>query len=121
MRRFFKIDFFGSLKDKDLKQILQVNFLISFSLLIILLIFIWRLQPQVPLFYSLAQSEQQLAQKYWLFLIPGFSLTVSLLHTFIVIIFKKLDQLMLKLFARGTLLIQVLLSVVLLRILLIIN
>ena len=121
MRRFVKFDFLNRLKDEGTKQILQLNFLISFSLLIILLIFIWRMQPQVPLFYSLARSVQQLAQKYWLFLLPGFSLLISLLHTLIMIFFKHLDQLVLRLFARGTLLIQILLLVILLRILLIIN
>lgn len=38
----------------------------------------WRLQPEIPIFYSLAQSNQQLAPKYWIFLFPFLSFLTTL-------------------------------------------
>ncbi len=38
----------------------------------------WRLQPELPIFYSLAQSNQQLAPKHWIFLFPFLSFLTTI-------------------------------------------
>mgnify|MGYP001605034350 CR=1 FL=1 len=36
------------------------------------------LQPQIPLFYSLARVEDQMANKEWIFLFPGLAVLIML-------------------------------------------
>jgi hypothetical protein len=55
-------------------------FIISLSLLLIVFKF-RQLPPQVPLFYSLAWGEKQLASSLLLLLLPFFSLVVLLLNS----------------------------------------
>ncbi|HEX9817357.1 MAG TPA: hypothetical protein VGA89_00455 [Patescibacteria group bacterium] len=38
------------------------------------------LQPEIPLFYTLAQPREQLVHKAWIFFFPVFAWTVSLGH-----------------------------------------
>lgn len=51
----------------------RISVLIGFFLLGLAGIGYWKLQPEIPIFYSLAQSNQQLAPKYWIFLFPFLS------------------------------------------------
>ena len=102
-------------------KILKTPFLISFligSLAVLLsLVFYFRVQPQIPIFYSLSDSEQQLAPKEWLFFFPVFSLLVSFLHLALLLLIKKYDGIILKFFAWSTAIVQVVLLLVMLRIL----
>ncbi len=73
-------------------------------------------QPEVPIFYSLAQPNQQLAAKSWLFLFPGIALIINLLHLLLLSAMKEYEAILLKLFGFSTVAIQFLLLLALLRI-----
>lgn len=70
-----------SLPDLLIGRNIKVSlFLISLSILLI--VFKYReIPPQVPLFYNLPWGEQQLANKFFLFLLPFFSLLFLSLNT----------------------------------------
>lgn len=96
-------------------------FLISSAQVLIVLIYYFRLQPQLPLFYSLAREAQYLVDKEWLFLFPVFSFTLSFSHLFLLRLLKAYEPLLLKLFAWTTVGFQVILSLALIRIILIVT
>jgi len=85
------------------------------------LVFFFRVQPQVPIFYSLARPSQHLAPKHWLFLFPALSAIISFSHLIIARVIKHADQLLMKLFAWTTFGIQLVLGLALLRIIVIIT
>lgn len=90
-------------------------------MMLITLVMYFRLQPQVPLFYSLARPAQHLVAKEWLFLLPGISFAISFLHLSIARLAKKTNSLLLKIFAWTTAGIGFILGLSLLRIILIIQ
>lgn len=98
-----------------------LSFLIGLVLSLVSLIFYFRLQPVVPLFYSLALQTQQLAPKEWLFLFPSLSLGITIVHLFLLNIFREHSRLMLRLFSWVTLGIQVVLALSMIRIILIVS
>ena len=106
---------------KYLKTPSLLSFLVTTIMLLGTLIFFFRIQPQVPLFYSLARASQHLASKYWLFLFPLLSFVINLIHLIIVKIIKHAEQLLIKLFVWTTFGIQLILGLALLRILVIIT
>jgi len=106
---------------KYLKKIFLVSFLLTTSMLLITLIFFFRIQPQVPLFYSLARQSQHLTSKNWLFLLPALSLAISLTHLLIIKLIGQSDQLLMKLFAWTTVGVQFMFGLALFRILIIIT
>lgn len=53
-------------------------FVLTLAQWLIILIYIWQLPPEVPLFYSFPVGDDQLADKYWLLIIPTIS-TLSLI------------------------------------------
>lgn len=77
-------------------KLIRRNFkscLLLISLSLLLIVFRFRnLPPQVPLFYSRVWGEGQLANKFWLFLLPLFSLIVLLLNSLLAI--KNKDEVM---------------------------
>ncbi len=106
-------------------QPLKTPFLISFLITVVMTLTIaisfFRIQPQVPLFYSLARPSQHLVSKNWLFLLPLLSLLIGLIHSIIVKLTKYSDPLLMKLFAWTTIGAQLMLGLALFRILIIIT
>lgn len=98
-----------------------LSWLLSASLVLGSLIFYFRIQPQIPIFYSLARPSQHLMSKEWLFLFPVFSLLINMIHWLIAQTNKNPTELLAKLFAWMSFGIQFLLFVAWLRILLIIT
>lgn len=94
-----------------------------FSLLIILitLVMYGSLQPEVPLFYSLPKSSQQLANKIYIFLIPVISLVITLGHFSLLLISKNMERRLKKMFAWITVIFQIVFFMIFLRIVLIIT
>lgn len=76
-------------------------------------------QPVIPLFYSLARAEQALTTKEWIFLFPVFSLSITIVHSILISIFKNLEKLILRLFAWTTFVMQSFIFLTLLRIIII--
>lgn len=98
-----------------------VSNLITGILFLVVASLYFKLQPQVPLFYSLGNKYDQLVPKIWLALYPALSLTIGLVHFLIISLINiKLDKVVTTLFAWATIIIQVLLALSLFRILFII-
>lgn len=75
--------------------------------------------PQIPLFYSLANPEKQLVTKDWIFALTALSLLINIIHLGLINIFNQLDRFVLKFFSWSTLVLQIILLVITLRIILI--
>ncbi len=98
-----------------------ISYLCTFSLSLGVLVSYFRIQPSIPLFYSLARPAEHLASKEWLFLIPALSGAISFIHLMVINIFHEYDRMLIVLFSWTTVAIQVILSLALLRILFIIS
>gem|GEM_PF-426688 len=98
-----------------------ISYLCTFSLTLLVLVMYFKVQPQVPLFYSLARPAEQLAAKEWLFIIPAISGTISFTHLLLINSFLEYDRMILKLFSWSTVGLQVIITLGLLRILFIIS
>lgn len=77
------------------------------------------LQTEIPLFYS-QPSDQQLAHKIWLFLLPGMALLINLLHFSVMKSKSDLNEQVLKMLLQLTFLLQVLLLAISWRIIIIV-
>jgi hypothetical protein len=103
------------------QQPLQLSLIVNLFILFFVLISLNLTQPEIPLFHSLPEAEQQLVPKIWLLLLPGLSLLINIIHIGIVNLTKHIDSLMIKLYAWGGLVLQVLLLLVTLRNILIVT
>ncbi len=95
------------------------SFAISAIIFIVTIVYYLQAQPELPLMYSLARPAQHLVPKIWLFILPVCSLIMSTLHTFLVQLFKHYNHVMLRLFMWVTVLFQLILLLLFLRIVLI--
>ncbi|MFZ1721417.1 MAG: hypothetical protein WAU07_02830 [Microgenomates group bacterium] len=84
-----------------------LSFMIWISILALATGFSIVAQPEVPLFYSYAQPEQQLVQKEWLLLIPALSFLMNIINYAVVVLAREIDPLLITLFAWTMLFIQV--------------
>lgn len=105
----------------ELKSPLFLSIALTGATIITLIFSFFSAQPQIPLFYSLAQANQQLVSKNWLFLFAALSLFITTFHFLLIALFKQLDLLLLKLFAWTTVLVLTLLLMALLRIIIVIS
>jgi len=79
-------------------------------------IFFYRLlPPQIPLFGGLADVEQILADRIYIFLLPVLAFIIDLIHALVIYFGRKYDTLLLTCFAYFTIGVQVLILAVLLR------
>ena len=78
-------------------------------------------QPQVPLFYSLSNPDQQLVPKQWLFFFPILSALILILHRIFIYFLRKQDEKITKMFTWITLFLLCFLNFGLLRILFVIH
>lgn len=104
-----------------LRTTVLLSFLISFTSALVVIVFYFRLQPEIPLFYSLARKAQHLVNKEWLFIFPTLAFAISISHSVILRVAAFSDRLLVKLFAWSTVGIQVVLGLALLRIIIIIT
>lgn len=113
----FMISFLSSKHTK----LLYISLVLSVILALIATIFYFIAPPQIPLFYSLSQPEQQLVQKEGIFILPTVAL-VSLLTTLALLSYaKNLDSVISTLILWSQIIMQSLLLVVTIRILVIIS
>ena len=106
---------------KFLKAPFQLSLLMSSASALILLIAFFRLQPTVPIFYSLATSADYLADKKWLILFPAFSFLMTIGHLFLIRLLYKHEKIIPILFAWCTIALQLILLMELIRIILIVS
>ena len=110
-----------SLFPRYLKTPIYISMLVTTMMILGILILFFNLQPQVPLFYSLALPSQHLVSKEWLFLLPSISLVINLIHLMIVRTARHQDKILMKLFAWTSAGMQIALGLALFRILVIIT
>lgn len=78
------------------------------------------LQPEIPIFYSLPLIPQQIAPRLWILLFPSLSVATTLLHIVIIGVLKSIDQEVLRIFCWLTMIFQLLLLAILVRLLILI-
>lgn len=78
------------------------------------------LQPVIPIFYTLAQPEKQLAPKIWLFLFPILAWLITLVHFSFLKAMKELDGGMQKIFCWTTVGIVGIVGLLLVRVILLV-
>ena len=99
----------------------KISLIITVILIVLSLIFFQKITPEIPLFYSLADSGSQLVPKGWIFLLPVLSLLINVVHLGLTKIFNQINPFVLKLFIWTTLFLQVILFIVNVRIIAIIS
>ena len=83
--------------------------------------FYGKLQPQIPLFYTLADGNDQLVEKKWLFLLPVIALMINVIHLLLLRAGKNYDDFLKRLFALITLIFQILILAITLRIIILVT
>lgn len=78
------------------------------------------LQPVIPIFYTLAQPEKQLAAKSWLLLFPLAAWLITLLHFSLLKAMKDLDRGMQKIFCWATVGLVSIIGLLLIRLILLV-
>lgn len=76
----------------------------------------FRSQPQLPIFYSLAEPNDYLADKRWIFVFPVISATVTILHVLLLPLMRSHHRTMNMLYAWLTLVVQALCLIAAVRI-----
>ncbi len=104
---------------KEIQTPITVSWILFFLSLVTTIIFYFLAQPELPLFYTVATKQDQLAPKLLLFIFPTVSLFINVLHFFIFRILQKYSAILLKLFVGTTIGLQILLGFALFRIILI--
>ena len=94
---------------------IKISLFITLFLLLLTGVILTFIQPVIPLFYSLPNPNEQLVNKSWLLLLPALSFLINLTHLGLLKIFPKVDRLMVKLFAWSGLILQVILTIITLR------
>ncbi len=97
-------------------QILLSGLITAISILVTT-IFYFRIQPVIPLFYTLADPIAQLAPKEWLFFFPFLASIITLIHIGITIQLRHYGELVTTMFAWTTVVVQALLLLSLVRVL----
>lgn len=105
---------------KYLRTYFSISLVASLLLTLVVTIAYFRLQPVVPIFYSLGEPSEYVADKAWLFFFPAFSFTVTILHLLILPTLRSYHRVMNQLFGWVTLMMQALCIVAAVRIIFII-
>lgn len=106
---------------KFVKTPFLLVYLMTLSSALATLVFYFRSQPEIPIFYSLPEPAQHLAAKEWLFIFPGMSTLSTLIHVAITKSIANHDRLLVALFSWSSVMIQVVLLLALFRIIYIIS
>ena len=96
-------------------------YLLGLFSLLMALTYYFRVQPQIPMFYTLAQDSNQLVPREWLFFFPAITLGISTIHTIIVLRMQSAHQLLLLLFSWTSVVITGLLVLSMLRIIVLVS
>jgi len=105
---------------KNLRLIGLLSIVLNIISFLVVLFFFFGLQKEIPLFYSLS-SDQQLADKKFILILPIISTVINLIHFLIAYLEKEINYNILKMFIEITLFLQVLLFAILLRIIIIVS
>ncbi len=98
-----------------------LSILLSSTITLMVLAMYFRLQPQVPIFYSLANPSEYLADKQWIMLFPLLSFSTLFIHIFVLSSLKLYEKIINQMFVWTTVVIQSLFFLAVVRILIIIS
>ena len=101
---------------KNIATLVTISWIFFLMSTVVTVIYYFMAQPELPLFYTLANKQDQLTAKIFLFLFPIISLTINAIHSLVLKKMHKYSILLLTLFAGTTLVLQALISYSLLRI-----
>ena len=117
-------------KKRNLFSTLQISQKYKIPLLLAILLtlvisflavtFLFKIQPVIPLLYTLAQPSQQLVSKEWLLIFPATSFLINFFHLIIIGSMKSFKTVLLQIFAWSTILLQLLLLLAMTRIIIIV-
>jgi hypothetical protein len=105
---------------KTIRTPFLVSYLFAAITSFLAIAFYLQLPPTIPLFYTIAESTAQLTNKEWVFLFPSLALTIALIHTSYLQFFSKSEKVTVRLFAWATAVVQIVLSISLIRILMLV-
>ncbi len=98
----------------------RIPLLISLTLIAITttvtVIYISFAQPVLPILYTLTRPEESLIVKWWLLLLPAFSLLFGLIAHVLHLTLQTLDRFVLQLFSWFTIFVQLVILLALIRI-----
>lgn len=117
----FKLPSFRLRLDQSIRTPFLISYLFAAIASFLAVGFYLQLPPIIPLFYTLAERGSQLTSKEWIFFFPVFAITVSFLHTIIVQGLHERGQVVARLFAWSTVMIQLILTLSIFRIIMIIT
>ena len=106
---------------KEIKLPLGLMYLCAMISWLISLSTYFSLQPAIPLFYTLAQPEQQLVVKEWIFLFPILITFITFLHSWIAYKLQDGHMILLQLFSWTSVLIVAFFALSQLRIILLVT
>ena len=115
-----KEEFDSLISHKQLKIAVRLSFILPILSFLILAFFWKKLPPKVPLFYTKPCGEEQLAKDFFLWLLPGLSLLLTLVNLRIASLFYKKQPFLTQLIVWCNVVVCLLTTVTLIRILLII-
>lgn len=95
---------------------LTACYVITLTISLLALTYYWRIQPIIPMFYTLALPERQLVAKEWIFFFPALAIFMSITHTTIISRTRENNLLIVQLFAWLTVVFLLLLAIALIRI-----
>lgn len=99
-----------------LRSYFVTSIFISCGLALFTTIAYFRSQPQLPIFYSLPEPNDYLADKQWIFIFPVLSATITILHLLLLPLMRSHHRMMNVLFAWLTVIIQTLCTLAAVRI-----
>jgi hypothetical protein len=105
---------------KEFKKVMRFNLGLLFFLVIIFGLFWANLPPLIPLFYSHSWGEEQLAPKFWFFLLPSLCFLFLIFNLRLASIFVKKEKLLAQILIMTTLILTLLVTVTLIRIFLLV-
>ncbi|MDR0462935.1 MAG: hypothetical protein LBG64_01820 [Pseudomonadales bacterium] len=103
------------IKFKSYDFLLAISFVICAISFIVVVFVMPNLQPLIPLYYSLASGEQQLANREHLYVLPIISLIISITTLIFVSVSRNYDELLLKLFTLCAIVFQILIGSIIIR------
>ncbi len=101
----------------DFRTPVLISFLLSCITILLVLVYYFSLQPVVPLFYSLPQPVDYLADKIWLIIFPIMSVAILFIHLALQNSIHQYEKVIQQLYIWVTVSVQSLLLLALIRIL----
>lgn len=105
---------------KNLRQLALYGVIVNLLTIILSLVFYPSLQTDIPLFYSLPET-QQLVNKEFILILPALASIINIIHFLIIKNFKNAHPTILQVFLLSTVTVQFLIFAISLRLVIILN